>query len=89
MNPSPKRAIARAILAVAVQNNEAYVKALREIMHHWTTFVPFAPRHMLADEGEVAYLDDLYSTLRAYAFEWYALDQIEELKERLNVQDQP
>lgn len=62
------------------QGDGAWYQGLKETFKYWGVFVPFPPRSMSADEGEVTYVESLYDQLRMYANEWltdYRLTQIE------------
>lgn len=47
-----------------------YRAHLTDLLHYWGVFVPFEPRTMLADEGDIEYVESLCDQMRPYVFEW-------------------
>ena len=89
--PSQRLQFARAILAPNLfdHNPEDYLHHLKDILQYWGIFVPFAPRVMLASEGEVEYVESLYDQMRPYVFEWMMGYRLNELETRIEALEQP
>lgn len=61
----------------------------RHALNHWDVFVPYGLSHMRADEGEAAYVETQYQTLRQYAYEWIVEQRFLELEARVEALEKP
>lgn len=67
-----KLVFAQEVFAAALSDAQGYhyTERLKKVLQYWGVFVPFPPRPMRADEGDISYVESLYDQLRPHVFEW-------------------
>ena len=78
-----KLAAARAVMSATTHEER------KGVLDHWGVFRSYAPPIMLADQGEVEYVDGVYEILLLTASNWITNHRLKELEARVEELENP